>query len=286
MKILESHTATNVLNNIRLSDYAVGVFMSIPSKSGIKKAIKKGLLLVNNKRGVSGQFITLGDKIDLLKDKNIIKKNIDLDLEVLWEDDYLAIIYKPAGLLVSGNKARTVTHALSQNLNPSNLPDATQPQPVHRLDFPTSGLLLIGKTANSIRELGKLFENKTIQKTYLAITIGQMKSKEVIDFNIDDKKSLSTYEVLQTVSSVKFDFLNLVKLTPQTGRRHQLRIHCAHIGNPILGDAEYGIEGKILKGNGLYLHAESLEFTHPSTNELLSITKEAPKKFKRLFNCI
>lgn len=283
MKMIETHTSPNLPYGIRLSDYAVGIFASIPSKAGIKKAIKKGLILVNNQRGISGQFIVGGEKIELLEDENLIKKNIDLALEVLWEDDYLAVIYKPSGLLVSGNKAKTVTNALPFNLKPSTLENAVKPQPVHRLDFATSGLLLIGKTASSIRELGKLFEDKTIQKTYEAVTIGEMKNQGTIDFPIDEKESLSSYLLLKTVNSERFEKLNLVQLTPHTGRRHQLRIHCAHIGNPILGDVEHGIEEKILKGKGLFLHAKSLEFIHPYTQEKLLITKPTPHKFDWLF---
>ena len=241
------------------------------------------MILVNNQRGISGQFIVGGEKIELLEDENLIKKNIDLALEVLWEDDYLAVIYKPSGLLVSGNKAKTVTNALPFNLKPSTLENAVKPQPVHRLDFATSGLLLIGKTASSIRELGKLFEDKTIQKTYEAVTIGEMKNQGTIDFPIDEKESLSSYLLLKTVNSERFEKLNLVQLTPHTGRRHQLRIHCAHIGNPILGDVEHGIEEKILKGKGLFLHTKSLEFIHPYTQEKLLITKPTPHKFDWLF---
>ncbi|MGY5355821.1 RluA family pseudouridine synthase [Wenyingzhuangia sp. IMCC45467] len=283
MKIIETHTSPNLPYGIRLSDYAVGIFASIPTKAGIKKAIKKGLILVNNQRGVSGQFIVGGEKIELLENENLIKKNISLELEVVYEDDYLAVIYKPAGLLVSGNKAKTVSNALPFNLKPSTLENAVKPQPVHRLDFATSGLLLTGKTATSIRELGKLFEDKTIQKTYEAITIGEMKNQGTIDFSIDGKESLSSYQVLKTVESERFQKLNLVQLTPHTGRRHQLRIHCAHIGNPILGDTEHGIENKILKGKGLFLHAKTLEFIHPYTLKKLVIKKETPAKFNKLF---
>lgn len=214
----------------------------------------------------------------------MLKKNINLTLEVLWEDDYLAVIYKPAGLLVSGNKAKTVSNALQYNLKTSTITDAVRPQPIHRLDFATSGLLLIGKTATAIRELGKLFENKEIEKNYLAITIGSMQPSGTIDTPIDEKDSLSSFSILKTVVSPKYNFLNLVKLTPYTGRRHQLRKHCAHIGNPILGDAIYSDKETILKGKGLFLHAKSLNFTHPFTQEKLVIEKEVPKKFKYIFD--
>lgn len=284
MKIIETHITPTQPKPSRLSDYAVGIFVSVPSKAGIKKAIKKGLVFVNDKRGISGQFITENDKIELFEDETVHKKNISLALDVLWEDDHLAVIYKPAGLLVSGNKAKTVTNALPFNLKESSLKNAVKPQPVHRLDFATSGLLLIGKTASSIRDLGRLFEDKDIQKTYEAITIGVMTKEGVIDFHIDDKESISSYRILKTTNSERFEKLNLVQLTPYTGRRHQLRIHCKHLGNPILGDVEHGIDGKILKGKGLYLHAKSLEFTHPYTKEKLVIEKETPSKFFKLFS--
>lgn len=283
MKIHETHTVPKLSTPKRLSDYAVGIFASIPSKAGIKKALRKGLILVDGKRGVSGQFILGYETVELLKDENISKQNITLELDVLFQDDYLAVIYKPAGLLVSGNKAKTVANALEFNLAYSLQKNAVKPQPIHRLDFATSGLLLIGKTADSIRELGMLFEHKTIKKNYVAITQNPMPNTGIINTPIDNKESFSEYQVLKSVPSEKYNCLNLVQLTPKTGRRHQLRIHCAHIGNPILGDSLYGTPGNVLKGNGLYLHAYSLEFTHPFTQEKLCIQKETPKKFERIF---
>ena len=104
----------------------------------------------------------------------------------------------------------------------------------------------------------------------------------VINSEIDGKESQSNYEVIESVVSKRFEFLNLVKLEPQTGRRHQLRIHLSSIGNPILGDKEYGIENLILNGKGIYLHAYSLEFVHPFTNEISLIEDLLPKKFLKI----
>ena len=102
--------------------------------------------------------------------------NLEFILEVIYEDDYLAIIDKPPGILVSGNKLKTIVNALPFNLQVSSQIDALiNPLPVHRLDFPTSGLLLIAKTNNALVALGKMFEEKKISKIYHAITIGQMK---------------------------------------------------------------------------------------------------------------
>ena len=232
--------------------------------------------------------IAYNESIRFLEKKNKIQyANIDevsaYNLEVLFEDDYLAIIYKQAGILVSGNKFVTIANALTQNLKKSNLSDAVKPQPIHRLDYPTSGLLLIGKTSAAITVLGKLFKEKLITKTYFAIAIGKMNSKGIINFDVDEKESHTEFEVLKMVKSERFESLNLVKLSPKTGRKHQLRKHLFAIGNPILGDKEYFIEDKILNGKGLFLHAANLEFKHPFTKDKISITKELPKKFIKIF---
>lgn len=201
----------------------------------------------------------------------------------MFEDDYLAIIHKPAGILVSGNSFKTIANALAQNIKRSTLPDATKPQPIHRLDYATTGILLIGKTSRSIRALNQLFETKSIAKTYYAVAIGTMSNEEKINTDIDSKPSQSHYKLLESIDSKRFGKLNLVKLTPETGRRHQLRKHLSSIGNPILGDKDYGIAGLILNGKGLYLHAYALGFVHPFTKEVLLVKDDFPKQFIKLF---
>lgn len=284
MKISETHNVKNIIAPIRLQEYAVGIFKTIPTKSGIKKAIKKGLVNVNGKTATTALYINGGETIDLFQTEEILKKKqFNFPLEILYEDDYLAIIYKPSGILVNGNSFATIDNALTQNLQKSTLADATRPRPVHRLDYPTSGLLLIGKTTASIVALNQLFEKKQIQKIYHAICIGKMKLTGEIDSHISDKNAFTSFDVIETVKSPRFDFLNLVKLTPKTGRKHQLRKHLFTIGNPILGDKEYFIKDLVLNGKGLFLHASTLSFTHPFTKETINITKELPKKFKKIF---
>lgn len=284
MQLVETHIAKKLENPIRFQEYGVGIFDTNPTKSGIKKAIKKGLIFIDENLATTSKYISGGEKIELYQsEKSSTFERLKLDLEVLFEDAYLAIIYKPAGILVSGNKFVTIANGLAQNLKKSNQFDAVKPQPIHRLDYPTSGLLLIGKTSNSITTLGKLFKEKKIQKTYFAVTIDKMKNKGSISSSIDNRESLTDYEVLESVKSERFEFLNLVKLSPKTGRKHQLRIHLLSIGNPILGDKEHYLENKILNGKGLYLHAASLDFTHPFTREKLTISKELPKKFTKIF---
>ncbi len=232
----------------------------------------------------SATFINGGETIRLLVPEEMsVRKKLILKLEVLFEDEHLAVIHKPAGILVSGNSFKTVANALAQNIKKSNLPDATTPQPVHRLDYATTGILLVGKTSSSIRALNKMFEDKKIKKTYSAITIGEMDIGGKITTKVDGKQSQSKYTLIASTPSKRFGKLNLVKLKPKTGRRHQLRKHLYSIGNPILGDKEYGIENLILKGKGLYLHAHSLKFKHPFTNELVHLKDGVPQRFKKIF---
>jgi 23S rRNA pseudouridine1911/1915/1917 synthase len=281
--ILESHIAKKQKEQIRIQEYAVGIFNTVPTKSGIKKAIKKKLILVNGLPTSTARIIIGGEKITLLNPKNKpLRKSLILRLAITFEDDYLAIIEKPPGILVNGNKFKTIDNALQQNLKKSSQIDAVRPRPIHRLDYPTSGLLLIGKTSSTIRALNQLFENKKIKKKYYAITIGKMNLKGAIKTYINKKTAITNYKTIQSVKSNRFEFLNLVELSPKTGRRHQLRIHLSSIGNPILGDQEYGIKSLILKGKGLYLHASQLDFTHPITKDKLSITSNLPKKFKMI----
>ncbi len=286
MKLIATHISKEQNTSIRIQEYAVGIFETIPTKSALKKAIKKGLVFVNGEKASTALLIRGSEKIELYEaetDINTSKKKFDITLEVLFEDEYLAIINKPTGVLVSGNSFATINNALPQNLKRSSLSDVTIPRPVHRLDYPTSGLLLIGKTTSSIIELNRLFELKLIQKTYHAISIANLPKNGEINTPIDSKVALTKFSVLKTVSSERFGNLNLVELQPSTGRRHQLRKHLFSLNSPILGDKDYYLEGLILKGNGLYLHASSLKFIHPFTSKTINISSNLPKKFERIF---
>ena len=281
------HSVPELKKPIRLQEYGVGLFNAVVTKSALKKILKKHYISVDGVIASSATIINGGETISLLiPETNSPKTKLVFKLKVLFEDDYLAIIHKPAGILVSGNNFKTIANALAQNLKSSTLKDATTPQPVHRLDYPTTGLLLIGKTTSSIRALNKLFEDKKIKKTYFAVTIGTMQLEGKITTEIDGKSSKSLYKVKASVVSKRFRILNLVKLKPKTGRKHQLRKHLLSIGNPILGDKDYNIDNLILNGKGLYLHAYSLKFIHPFTQNKVLIKDELPVKFKKIFDSI
>lgn len=281
---IATHMVPDLTAPIRLQDYAVGIFDLIPTRKGIKKAIKKGLVQVNAEKGFTGTYIRGGEVLELFPDVRRHRPLITLTLPVLFEDDHLAVIHKPAGILVSGPKRFTVENALAHNLTRSVAMDAmAHPLPVHRLDYPTTGALLVAKTASALRALKDDFEQQRIKKEYLAVVSGFPASHGRIDALVDDKASLSEFERITFITSERYQRLNLLKLQPQTGRKHQLRQHLARIGCPIFGDLKYGKQGLISRSNGLYLHAASLEFTHPVENSTLVVDAPWPKKFIKLF---
>jgi 23S rRNA pseudouridine1911/1915/1917 synthase len=282
----ELHIVPELPAPVRLKEYGVGIFLAAATRSALKKALKKQYVTVDGVVATTATFVRGGEHIRLtIPAAAPPRKQLVFPLRVLLEDDHLAVIHKPAGILVSGNRWKTIANALVQNLQTSPLPDAAKPQPVHRLDYATTGALLVGKTSSSIRDLNRLFAEKRVEKTYYAATIGAMQEEQgTITADIDGQPSRSEYLVCESVPSKRFGQLNLVRLHPLTGRRHQLRKHLSGIGHPILGDQDYGQEPHILKGKGLYLHAYSLRFPHPYTHEDVMVTDELPRKFGKIFS--
>lgn len=233
-----------------------------------------------------GRWLKEGDIITYVDLEKTPPREYHLKLDIIFEDEHLAVIFKPAGISVSGNLFKTIQNALLYNITPSKEGDALDwPLPVHRLDNQTSGLLLIAKTKLARVKLGQAFENKTILKKYQAVVIGKTNTTGEINTDIEGKPSQSLYKLIDYVPSLKNEFLSLIELEPKTGRTHQLRIHCSSIGKPILGDKLYGKEGMILKNKGLFLCATAISFTHPHTEQELTFTIDTPHKFlKRMEN--
>lgn len=282
---IETYIVPAISERLRMSDFKAGVFKSIASRKGFKNAIKNGLVHLNGTQAFTGDYVSTADVITIYQDTSVrTKPSINEKIEVLFEDDYLAVMYKPAGIVVSGNKKYTLENSLSFNLQKSSQADALiHPEPVHRLDYPTSGCLLIGKTSEALLALNAMFEAKTIQKTYHAITVGSIAEAGEINLPIESKASETHFKRLAQIQSKKYVFLNLLELNPHTGRKHQLRIHLSNIGTPIFGDKKYGEPGLTGHGSGLYLHATSLKFRHPITAEEVHILTSLPKKFRKLF---
>lgn len=283
MIILEKHTVPPGQAPARLSDYANGLFESIPSRKGIRKAIERGEVLLDGEVGQTGTWVAPGQLIQLLQSEQVSARIFELKLEVLYEDDHLAVIFKPGGYPVSGNQFQTIQQALPFNLQPSTLPGRLPaPLPVHRLDSPTSGLLLVAKERAARIELGQQFEEKKVQKRYEAIVIGEIAPAGIINTPIDDKPALTRFKLLKTGPSLKSGTLSWLALWPVTGRTHQLRRHLFQQGTPILGDSLYARDGLLLKGKGLFLTAVELTFRHPARPETMRFHLPAPNKFDLL----
>lgn len=278
---VEEYIVPEMQQQARLSDIAGGMFVTLPSRKGMKKAIDKGWVTVNGEPATTGTWICGGETIALFRPLESNKLLYDLKFEVLYEDDYLAIVSKPAGISVSGNKRRTMENALPGNLKKSAAPDALfQPEPVHRLDYPTSGALLVAKTQLALSALNQMFADREIEKEYRAIVPGELLSQGEVRLDVGGKPAYTSWKVLRSVDSPRFGKLHLVQLVPHTGRRHQLRQHMAALGCPILGDVQYTNPDITLTGKGLFLHSALLAFDHPVTGQKISVSAGLPKKFK------
>lgn len=204
------------------------------------------------------------------------------NLEIVYEDPWLSVINKPAGMLsVPGKEDAVSVYSLMRE----QYPEADGPLTVHRLDMATSGLMLIAKTKRVHQNLQAQFKNRLVRKRYVALLEGIVpKDKGTVDLPLclnpldrprqmvhteHGKPAITDYQVLERLDGKR----TRIAFYPRTGRTHQLRIHAAHplgLHCPIIGDELYGE-----KADQLYLHAEYLEFTHPITGETVRITKEA-----------
>lgn len=266
-----------------MQEYASSIFNSINTRSGIKKAIKKGLILINGKKADTAHWITEGQKIELLRAEPAKKKIFRLDLDIAYEDDFLAVIHKPPGYPTSGNFFKTIQNALPNNLTSSTAIDKLDfPLPAHRLDNPTSGLLLCAKTREVLNALQKDFSERKIKKTYYALVKGEILNTIPLSSSIADKPA-QTVIIPEKLFKTGTDIYTLVKANPVTGRTHQIRIHLAGNGNPIVGDKKYGKEESgIFKNKDLFLFAGNISFTHPVTKEDMSFKLRLPGKFRKL----
>ena len=221
-----------------------------------------------------------GDRIGRLQTTRVALSVVDIELDVVYEDEWVAAISKPPGLMTSGFAPRTAARALPGCLSPSSRPDALPaPWPAHRLDAPTGGLLLIAKTATAASALGKSFQNREVFKRYRALLTGRLDGEGEVTEALDERACHTRYRAVEHVRSLRYGWLTEVDMWPLTGRTHQLRRHMAGLGVPILGDRRYGSRGAIYRSKGLLLWAVELEVPHPDGTRRLHIEIPPPAKF-------
>jgi 23S rRNA pseudouridine1911/1915/1917 synthase len=288
------------------------------SRSKIKQASEAGCLFVNGIAVKQNYKVKPNDVIKLYYPKSRHVADLtpeNIPLEILYEDDDVLVINKPAGLVVhSGisNPNGTLVNALRYHIGELAFEDdETRAGLVHRLDKDTSGIMVIAKTSTALTHLSKQFFDRTIQRKYNALVWGDFEEEEgTIEGNIGrdkrnqkiytvypradfGKKAITHYKVLE-----RFSYLSLVECKLETGRTHQIRVHMKHIDHILFNDATYGGD-KILKGtiytkykqfvNNAFkicprqaLHAKSLGFVHPVTGKTLYFEKEMPDDMKNL----
>ena len=284
MIIIEEHIVPEGNYHIRIQEYAGKVFNQLQTRSAVKKAIAQKRLLIDKKPAQTSDWIVSGQHLVLREVDQSVKKVFELDLDIIYEDESMAIIKKPSGYPTNGNYFKTIENALPHNLNPSSLPDALRSaRPVHRLDNATSGLLIIAKSKAAQIALHQQFENKEVTKTYQAVIAGMIDNEGTIDTPINDQSALTTYRCLKRIPSIQNQWLCLVELYPKTGRTHQLRIHLSSKSTPIVGDKLYA-PNNVMKHKGLFLCATKLTFRHPMTGESLCFKIDTPKKFTSYLN--
>jgi 23S rRNA pseudouridine1911/1915/1917 synthase len=292
--------------------------MENASRSKIRQAIDVGAVRVNGKGSKASYLVKPGDTVEIDIPRTPKRPNVaeDIPLDIVYEDDDLLVINKPAGMTVHpghGTYSGTLVNALLHHCNRlAHEDDAIRPGIVHRIDKNTSGLLVAAKTDRAHRILANQFKNKTTTREYWAVVWGIPDPKSgVIEGNIGrhprerimfaivptGKPAVTEYETLET-----FAFASLIKCTLRTGRTHQIRVHCSHIHHPIFGDATYGGRLVVYGGVGAKhhdrvenilavmprqaLHARTLGFTHPTTGERLNFTAELPDDMKALLTAL
>lgn len=262
------------------------------SRSQIKKLINKEYITVNNQKQKAGYILSFGDeiKIKYLDEITLIPQNVDF--KILFEDNDIAIISKPQGLVVhpgAGNFDKTLVNGLLYKFdNLSHLGDDFRPGIVHRLDKDTSGLMVIAKTDESFSSLVQMFKDKQIEKTYIAIAEGKIEEDGIIDSpigrdvndrikfavtEVNSKKAITHYEPIKV-----FERHTFLKIKILTGRTHQIRVHMKYISHPILGDPLYGRKNKYGIQKQM-LHAIKLSFKHPITGVKMTFEDEIPERF-------
>jgi 23S rRNA pseudouridine1911/1915/1917 synthase len=259
-----------------------------------QEAIRSGAVLVGERTVRPSHRVEEGDVIagEVAEAAPTKPEAEDIPIDIRWEDDRVMVISKPAGLVTHpahGHTTGTLVGALLNLGRPLADAGSIRPGLVHRLDKDTSGLLLVAKDDAAQEFLVESIKNRSVERTYHALVRGELGSASgTIDAAIgrhphrrtlmavvaEGKPAVTHFSVLATTGAASFLDVRL-----ETGRTHQIRVHLAHLGHPVLGDGVYGGRSELARSFGLerpFLHARRLAFPHPDTGEQVVVTDPMP----------
>lgn len=280
------------------------------TRNQIQKLLEKGQIRVKGEKIKTSYKLRVGDQIEIeiSSPEKIEAKPENIPLEVLYQDKHLAFVNKPAGIVVhaaAGHSSGTLVNALLYHLKDlSGIGGELRPGIVHRLDKDTSGIMLVAKNNQAHAELVRLFQQRAIQKTYLALAYGSFKKdsgliesklgrsrgdrKKISSRTFRGKEAKTSYQVLE-----HFQQMALLEVKPHTGRTHQIRVHLAESGHPVVGDPVYGgkqwlhklspaLQALVKKSDRQMLHAFRLELIHPVSGKKLKFEAALPGDFQEI----
>lgn len=283
--------------NCDRADVCLCALLNSPSRSSVKKLFEAGAVTINGRNAKPSQAVNAGDEIacTLPDPVEYSVKPEDIPIDIIYEDDDLAVINKQQGLTVhigNGNVDGTLVNALLFRLkNLSGVGGVLRPGIVHRIDKNTSGLLVVAKNDSAHLSLAKQIEEKTCQRTYVALLEGNLKEdcgtvttyigrspvdrvKMAVVPPEKGKIAITDYKVLQRSQGY-----TLCRFSLHTGRTHQIRVHAKYLNHPIVGDDVYGAKKSKFNLNGQFLHACKLELTHPTTGKRMTFSAPIPDYF-------
>ena len=290
----------------RIDNFLIHLLKGVP-KTHIYRIVRKGEVRVNKGRIDVSYKLACGDSVRIppirvaeKPDAPIIQPTLRFNLEshILYEDEGFIVLNKPSGFAVHGGSG--VNSGIIEALRQIR-PQQKFLELVHRLDKETSGCLLIAKKRSTLKALHDYFRGDGVQKTYIALLAGRYaRKKQIVDVPLL-KNVAQSGERMVTVSQAgkaaetlfvrlrQFEHATLVHASPKTGRTHQIRVHAAWLGHPIIGDSRYGdeISNKEFRNRGykrLFLHAEQLRFTHPVSGESLHFVAPLPAELNALLD--